>query len=119
MTWRDEAACLAHPNFIEYPVYRQLLVCDGCPLNVRTDCLTAALDEEITGDRPRGDWPVRGGLTGDQRAQLLRDRQRPPRPIRHGTEGGANAHWRRGETPCPSCRQAANRGKREREQAAS
>lgn len=117
MTWRDEAACLPHPNFIEYPVYRQLLVCDGCPLNVRTDCLTAALDEEIEGDRPCADWPVRGGLTGDQRAQLLRDRQRPPKPIQHGTEAGAQAHWRRKEKVCEPCRKASRVAHREREMA--
>jgi hypothetical protein len=30
------------------------------------------------------------------------------RPIRHGSPGGARAHYRRGEKPCESCRSAAN-----------
>jgi hypothetical protein len=30
------------------------------------------------------------------------------RPIRHGSAGGARAHYRRGEKPCESCRSAAN-----------
>lgn len=30
----------------------------------------------------------------------------PPKPIRHGTEGGHKAHKRRGEDPCGACIEA-------------
>lgn len=37
---------------------------------------------------------------------------KPPRPkgqATHGTYGGAQAHYRRGETPCTKCRNALNK----------
>jgi hypothetical protein len=37
-----------------------------------------------------------------------RRRIRGPKPIRHGTVGGRQAHKRRGETPCEPCRLAYN-----------
>ena len=31
-----------------------------------------------------------------------------PTPIRHGSQGGASLHQKRGETPCTACRTARN-----------
>jgi hypothetical protein len=40
---------------------------------------------------------------------------RGPQPIRHGTEGGARTHQRRGEPSCAACNEAARLAKHERE----
>jgi hypothetical protein len=42
-----------------------------------------------------------------------------PRPIEHGTEGGARTHYRRGEKPCADCAAAQLRAGRERDRRAS
>ena len=115
MDWRDDAACYApsYNGFTERAPDEQRLVCmEFCP--VRTDCLMAALDEELIHGRPGDDWPVRGGLTGAERARLLSGKPRPPGPIRHGTLAGVKAHERRGQRPCESCAQARRVAEAER-----
>ena len=83
-------------------------------------CLTWALENGEV------DWGIFGGKSPSERKKLLRERDRqqrrpggPPKPIRHGTEGGMAAHRRRGEVvpgsdPC-GCRRAAALARAERE----
>lgn len=108
--WHLDAACrgldpdLFHPRVNETHVARQAKdVCATC--EVSDDCLRYALDLDITA----GVW---GGLSVEERQKLTVRTGLPP--INHGSEGGARAHYRRGETPCPSCRLAANRARVER-----
>lgn len=70
-------------------------ICHRCDLEAA--CLTTALaDPELEG--------IWGGTTHRER-QTMRALAAPTvRPIRHGTEGGAKTHRRRGETACDLCR---------------
>lgn len=93
-------------------------VCAGCP--VRAQCLDYAMTVERDAAYRFGVW---GGLSPDERARLAagavvvpwvgKPKPEKPaevgadgrrlKPIRHGTAGGAQAHYRRGESPCESC----------------
>lgn len=70
-------------------------ICHDC--DIEAACLTIALaDPELEG--------IWGGTTHRER-QTMRAMAGPTvRPIRHGTEGGAKTHRRRGETACDLCR---------------
>jgi len=72
-------------------------ICHRC--DIEAACLADALaDPELEG--------VWGGTTFRER-QTMRALAGPSvRPIKHGTEGGAKTHRRRGETACPACRAA-------------
>jgi len=72
-------------------------ICHHC--DIEATCLAIALaDPEIEG--------IWGGTTARER-QTMRAMAAPRvRPIRHGTEGGAKTHRRRGETVCPECKAA-------------
>jgi len=72
-------------------------ICHRC--DIEATCLAIALaDPELDG--------IWGGTTHRER-QTMRALASPRvRPIRHGTEGGAKTHRRRGETACPACRTA-------------
>lgn len=72
-------------------------ICHRC--DIEATCLATALaDPEIDG--------VWGGTSHRER-QTMRALAGPRvRPIRHGTEGGAKTHRRRGETACDLCRAA-------------
>lgn len=76
-------------------------ICAACP--VLDDCA----EDAITGNYdPDG---FQGGLTARERQRARRERglpRTPLKPINHGTAGGYQAHRRRGETPCDSCRAA-------------
>jgi WhiB family transcriptional regulator, redox-sensing transcriptional regulator len=88
MEWRERAACLDVDPELFFPIsdsgpsrYRTqqaLAVCAGCP--VRAECLDWSLEQNIM----HGVW---GGLSEDQRATVLRRRQRAtvnesvPQPI--------------------------------------
>lgn len=72
-------------------------ICHRC--DIEATCLADALaDPELEG--------VWGGTSHRER-QTMRALAGPRvRPIRHGTEGGAKTHRRRGETACEKCRAA-------------
>lgn len=72
-------------------------ICTRC--EVRAECLAYALAHA----ERFGIW---GGLSERERRRLDHGR-RPGRVARCGTESGARAHYRRGEIPCPACREAA------------
>jgi len=106
--WRASAACRGRPTYLWFPargdmetLERGLRICQACV--VRAQCRAAHLDERDG---------VYGGLTGNARRQLRsEDEQRhvsKEQPIRHGTNGGYQAHVRRGDTPvtCVDCLQA-------------
>ena len=84
MSWREHAACRAHPSEMWFPddlptamknrVTRDAkAICDICP--VRAECLDEARDIE-GGSNGRGRYGIRGGLTPMERAAL----GPPPQP---------------------------------------
>ena len=69
----------------------------------RCDGEAACLADALADPEREGVW---GGTTFRER-QTMRVLAGPTvRPIRHGTEGGAKTHRRRGETACDLCRAA-------------
>lgn len=103
--WTEYAACagIADPEifFNERNDLPAKIVCAGCP--VKNDCLTYAL-------RRRHLVGVWGGKSDKQRDAIRRKHGiktvEEPKPINHGTYGGARAHRRRGQEPCSSCLRA-------------
>lgn len=107
--WMREAACAGVDPTLFYPdgnnphaTREGLAVCARCP--VREACLEWALRN---GER-HGTW---GGKSENQRKRLIRSLRdsgalptRPP--VRCGTTGGYERHYRLGETACDECRQA-------------
>lgn len=91
--WRRDAACRGLPTEWFYPPPnanadpRACDACADCP--VRNECWAAGTHETY------GMWAGRQAV-----------KRRRQRPIKHGTPGGYNAHRRRDETPCASCREA-------------
>lgn len=76
-------------------------ICLRC--EVRDECLAYALDHQLDDDED-GLW---GGTTPRQRRKMRSGAvKRKPRPISHGTPGGARTHARRGEKVCDACRAA-------------
>ena len=72
-------------------------ICHSCP--VEDACLSTALsDLELSG--------IWGGTTQRERQRMSVHPIGGVRPIKHGTEGGAQAHRRHGETVCPACKAA-------------
>lgn len=104
-------------------------ICRRCP--IRSDCLAGALERR----EPTGVWggqqfnrglishpgeraDPKGTCRGCQGPAATaqsrycddcRPGNYPTKPIDHGSEAGARAHYRRGEPPCRPCREAANR----------
>ena len=123
--WRARAACLDEDPELFYPIgageaYQPQIdaakaVCAGCP--VRVTCREDAMDTEPMDANHR--HGIRGGLTKTERANLARSRYRKAKreagPINHGTEGGAQAHYRRGEKACPDCLRSDASAHRRRE----
>ncbi|WP_102508157.1 WhiB family transcriptional regulator [Sanguibacter massiliensis] len=83
MAWIDDAACRGVDTEVFFPPERigrggghgydarpALALCRACP--VRQACLDAALDEEK--NAPSSTYGIRGGLTQDERRQILRRR---------------------------------------------
>ena len=107
-TWQRYAVC-ADPDIdpdLFFPergknATKAKAICTTCP--ARQACLDAAMAEEADiGWR----YGIRGGLSANERARLAGKRVVRPRPIVHGSPGGANAHYERGEKPCDICRVA-------------
>lgn len=82
MTWQENAACTGQPLDLFFPVEKLRArdpyaagraLCESCP--VRDACLTTAMAEEPRESRRYG---LRGGLTPDQRATLVRKARRYP-----------------------------------------
>lgn len=72
--WRGRAACIGVDTEIFFPVHRNrnetaMAICAGCP--VRTECLTAALDEEGPITAHGISYGIRGGKTADARRVML------------------------------------------------
>lgn len=109
--WREFAACKDADPDLFFPSQgqngaRAKAVCAECP--VAAECLQWALVNNET----IGVW----GGTNERDRRLIRRRlmergqlERKRRQITHGTSSGYRAHFRRGEDPCPSCKEAASR----------
>lgn len=100
--WTELALCSQIDPDLFYPekgasTREAKRICTVC--EVREQCLQYALDHV----ERFGIW---GGLSERERRRLDHAR-RPGRVARCGTESGANAHRRRGETPCAACLEAA------------
>ena len=111
--WRTLAACRGLDPDLFFPKRGDSItarsaqaVCATCP--VAEQCLEFAIEVGET----EGIW---GGLSGRQMREEKRRRaggRKGPKPgstlkpIRHGTDAGFTAHYRRGERPCQSCREA-------------
>lgn len=105
--WMDHAACRGMGPALFFPQrgetqQQALQVCAECP--VRVECGVAGRDERF------GLW---GGETGKGRKRAYRELPMSERrhgaarrPINHGSDGGYEAHRRRGETPCDDCKTA-------------
>ena len=83
-------------------------LCNGCP--VITACLEYAMTVEA-GMGASGRDGIYGGLTPPERARLGAGEKRP---LRHGTERGARAHRRMGESVCGACLAAERAATRDR-----
>ena len=117
--WMTEAACIGVDPEVFYQQAKgrrpadwtdARKVCASCP--VRAQCLADAIES-------RDRHAFLGGLTPEERRPLLP--KAPPSmrlPINHGTNGGYEAHRRRGEKPCTACRRACTIARRIREEQA-
>ena len=113
--WKEHGACVGHPADLWFPGRGDdcgpaKAICAQCP--VRLECLEHAL---IEGER----FGVWGGLSERERRRIRVARRAKATGVRRnaaacGTESGAKAHKRRGETNCPACRAAVNKASKER-----
>lgn len=77
--WRRHAACIGRADVFWHPkrTDEAQAICNACP--VRLSCLVEAANEEADlYDRLITPLPVRGGLTGRQRAALADNRCHTP-----------------------------------------
>ncbi|MFD8379131.1 hypothetical protein ACFV2X_11435 [Streptomyces sp. NPDC059679] len=127
--WVSEAPCAGDMRFtpdnatadsLRTPQNRKLLtVCRACPFRARCIALVLprhSLFDGICGGRLWFNGQVRATCQGANRDEL----KEGAAPITHGTEAGARAHNRRGETACTLCREAGRRAqarRRERKRA--
>ena len=69
--WRAQAACRGIRFFTELSIDDQKDWCLNCPVSVK--CLDFALQTEpLTSSRDASEWPVYGGVTGDERQRMIR-----------------------------------------------
>lgn len=108
--WMDAAACRDVPVDVFFDhdqrgFAQARLMCAGCP--VVAECLRDALEE------PGQQYGFRGGKTQEERRRMLHV-PGPLPPINHGTNGGYQAHLKRGSVPCDECRRGHADDKRRR-----
>ena len=106
--WREHAACKGMDTNIWFPSREESdaparAVCRTCP--VSEACNTASMDG-LHG-LERGIWAGRGHRGRREQRIAVRGRKgREPEPIKHGTAGGYQAHYRQGIPACEWCREA-------------
>ncbi|MBT2366195.1 hypothetical protein J7E88_12965 [Streptomyces sp. ISL-10] len=113
--WISEAPCTGDTRFtpddatadsLRTPQTRALLVvCQECPF--RSRCIALVMPRRsrfdgICGGRLWLDGKIRDTCKGAHSDEL----EEGSAPITHGTEAGARAHNRRGESACSLCREA-------------
>lgn len=110
-SWRAQAACADTESAIWFPEKGDWItsqaaksLCRTCP--VVRECGDYAIEHHILD----GVW---GAMTPEDRKPLLGLRPRKD-SIDHATYRGAKQHYRRGETPCRPCQDAAAAYQRER-----
>lgn len=87
-------------------------ICRMCP--VRVECAEYAVTSPIM---LLGVW---GGMSANERREVRQRRGIKDQnmddvlDLRCGSEAGAKAHWRRGESPCEACRSASVEARRRR-----
>ena len=134
--WQQHAACRGQDPDLWHPsgdggtaraaMRQAIAICRTCPVQLECLDLGHRVDAAHTAYNGRG-VGIYGGLTGNARYWARRGRhtdgppvnRNEPRPINHGTEGGARTHTRRGEDPCDACRLAALDARARRKRAAS
>lgn len=72
--WRRQAVCRSNPTFDTYLVEEQKEMCSHCP--VIQECLNFALEHELPTSTSAVSWPVYGGLDGEERQVILKERRR-------------------------------------------
>jgi hypothetical protein len=125
MSWYHEAACRGLPLRLWFTAPGESVepgkrICHACP--VKAFCLEDVLAWEGGVGTSARDG-IAGGLTPAERTAEWQTRVAAgtaPQPTgyrhrEHGTEAGHQQHRRRGEKPCPACRDATNRAKNVRD----
>jgi hypothetical protein len=119
--WYQRAACRGLPLRLWFTAPGESVdpgkrICQECP--VKAFCLEDVLAwEGATGTTGR--HGIAGGLSPAERSaewQARKNADTAPDPIdhsrrEHGSEAGYKQHRRRGEKPCPACRDAVTRAK--------
>jgi WhiB family redox-sensing transcriptional regulator len=111
MSWQEQGACrgmdpdLWFPDRGESSVEGKRICREQCP--VRFECLEYALEAH-----ERGLW---GGYSERERRRM-RESPSKRKPINHGTEGGYQAHVRRGVPVCHACNEARSQAVKIRRQ---
>ncbi len=121
--WVSEAPCAGNRRFtpddasedsLRAPQTLDLLkVCRVCPF--RAECISLVLPrasrfDGVCGGRLWCDGQIRATCETAHPDELEEDHP----PLTHGTEAGARAHNRRGETACSLCREAGRRAQARR-----
>ncbi|MCR8573058.1 hypothetical protein [Streptomyces sp. Isolate_219] len=127
--WVSEAPCVGDVRFtpddatedsLRAPQTRRLLtVCRRCPF--RAQCIDLVLPSRSLFDGICGGrlW-LNGQILATCKGARPDELEEGADPINHGTEAGARAHNRRGETACSWCREAgrlAQQARRDRKPA--
>lgn len=100
LSWQEHAACVdSNPEiFFDPDRYEEALqVCRRCPVRVQCRELGKGQGEGVWGG-----YVKRGGRPRVDDETLLRP---------HGTDAAYQRHRRRGELPCPACRDAHSRAR--------
>lgn len=105
--WMIDAACREHPPDDMFPAAKDKpgqrwarRICHNCP--VQTECAQYATETGAT----HGIWAGQYHNTKTYQSAATTPT--------HGTEGGARAHYRKGEKPCDACATALWEAKKRR-----
>lgn len=92
-------------------------ICANCPLTIKQECLEVAMRTEGNASASSR-YGVFGGLDGEERHALAKERKEErtesPHTADHGTQARSRAHRRAGETPCGPCLAAESEARRHR-----